>query len=426
MSYHPNLAILLAMQTTLLANDVFQIENDRPLSNVDVELLTDLYLPIIGANALAVYLKLFRFKEDRARSHAALFEALGMSTGNFLSARRKLEGIGLLETRLLNDSNEACKSYLYILNSPISGKKFLSSPNLRKQLEKASSEDVVGWCDVVYKLTNSKHIKGGKDITENFSDVYHSDDISSIHEEVSNFSKPKRTIKTYFNVEKMIQFLSQRNPDYNPNYFSREELIKIEDLASTYRYTEEAAADILDSSINVNAPKGKRVDFDSFKKDLIADSGMSYLKATEEEISSSNNKIIGNSDKARMLRAMERISPEQFLLRKQGGGKLSSSDLNLIETLREQHLHDSVINALLDYVLEVKDGSLPTAYVTKIAGALARKRYDNPVDAYNYLNKDKKKVAKPVEETIIVKEEKEQEANKEETEENFLDMFEEE
>ena len=423
-SYSPCFAILLAMQRTLLPSDYFQIENERPLSNVDVELLTDLYLPIIGANALAVYLKLFRFKEDRKRSHANLFEGLGMSSGNFLSARRKLEGIGLLETKLLPDSNDSFQSYLYVLNPPISGKKFLSSANLRKQLEKASSEDVLGWCDVVYKLTNAKRKQGGKDITENFSDVYHSEEALSTKELMSGISKSRRAIKTYFNVEKMVDFLKEKNPCYNMNFFSREELVEIEDLSSAHHYSEEAAADILDSSIKVNAPKGKRVDFKAFKKDLIADSSFSYLKASEEEISQ-NAKIIGDSDAAKSLREMERLSPEQFLIKKQGGGKLAPSDLLLIESLREQNLKDCVINALLDYVLEMQDGSLPRAYATKIAGSLARKRYDNPVDAFNYLRKDNGKKAKPATEVIIENEDTERDV-KEEDDESLLDMFEEE
>ncbi len=378
------------MMETILPSDHFQIENDRPLSNIDVEILTDLYLPIIGSNALSLYLKLFRYKEDRSRSHNALFEGMGMSPGNFLSSRKKLEGMSLLETRLIRDSDNY-KEYLYILKSPTSGKDFLTSPLLRNQLLKSTSEDYLNWCDVVYKLTKTKRIKGGKDISMDFSSVYQADEIKDMNATMIENSSSKKRIKTYFDISKTLEYLSENNPIISKGFFTRSELEQISDLAASYCYNEEAAADILESSINLRAEQGKRIDFEAFKKDLKENQNMSYMKVTQSDLKKGKIVVHGTSDEARMIREMERMTPEEFLSKKAGGGILSNSDLTLIETLREMGLANPLINALLDYVLEIKDGSLPNAYVTKIAGSLARKGFDNSIDAYDYLHRDRNK-----------------------------------
>ncbi len=411
------------MTRAILPTDFFQVERERDISNIDVELLTDLYLPIIGPNGLALYLKLFRYKENRARSHGQLLEALGISSGNFVSARKKLEGIGLMETRLLNDT-EQVQRYLYVLKSPVSGRTFLTTKILRDQLIKASSEEVVSWLDTVYKLTNFKYVEGGQDITENFSEVYQTDEILDLKSAISKRRSSKRAIKTYFNIEKMLSFMHSFNSIFTVDYFSREELIKVEQLAASYKYTEEAIADILESSIDFTAQKGKRINFDTFKNELIADQGMSYLQVSESDLNKDKVVIKGDSDAAKLMREMERLSAEEFLIKKQGGGRLSPSDIGLIEHLREMNLINPVINALLDYVLEIKDGSLPTAYITKIAGSLARKQFDNAIDAYNYLHKEPKtskkpQATKPVEtpKENVVKENKVED-------EDVLDMFE--
>ena len=411
------------MTRAILPTDFFQVERDRDISNIDVELLTDLYLPIIGPNGLAIYLKLFRFKENRPRSHGQLLEALGISSGNFVSARKKLEGIGLLETRLLDDT-EQFQRYLYVLKAPVSGKTFLTSPILRNELIKNSSEEVVKWLDVVYKLTEFKYVDGGKDITENFSDVYHADEVVDLKSITAKRHSNKRAIKTYFNTEKMVNFMHDYNPMISMDFFTRSELIKIEQLAALYHYTEEAAADILESSINFSAPKGKRINFESFKNELIADQGMTYMQVTPSDLSKDKVVIKGDSDAAKMMREMERLSAEEFLIKKQGGGSLSKSDLALIESLREMNLINPVINALLDYVLEAQDGSLPVAYTTKIAGSLARKQFDNAIDAYNYLHKDPKTIKKPTKQNIETPVVSKTNEVKEAEEEDVLDMFE--
>lgn len=395
------------MKLDLLSTDNFEVEIDTPITNVDVEVLVDLYLPIIGADGLASYLRLARFKEGHINSHDLLFEATGLSSGAFLSSRKLLEGIGLLKTKLLQ-KDERMQFFLYIVYPPVSGKAFLKNPLLRGTLFDATSNEYVSKMEQAYKLTKSKRSKSGTDISDNFSDVFHEEGEEILSSLGKESSRRGQTLKTYFSIDRFLAYLKESNYQIKDDTFTREELSRVEERAVRFNFNEESAADLLISSIDFGKPRGKRIDFAKYEKVLAESKDMTFMRHRVEKEDHDKLVIPGSSDEAKKMRQMERLTTEEFLLRLQGGGRLASSDRKLIESLREMYLKDSVINALLDYVLEMQDGSLPVQYTTKIAGSLARKGVDNPIDAYNYLHKGKAKKSTPKEETITLEKEKEE------------------
>ena len=86
------------------------------------------------------------------------------------------------------------------------------------------------------------------------------------------------------------------------------------------------------------------------------------------------------------------MSPYDFLRVKQNMTEPVPSDIALINRLSSRlGLPPSVINVLVDYVLQVKDNTLPAAFTEKIGASLARANIDNALDAMNFLTKPRRK-----------------------------------
>lgn len=96
----------------------------------------------------------------------------------------------------------------------------------------------------------------------------------------------------------------------------------------------------------------------------------------------------------------------QFLLSKQNGIPLSSTDIKLIDRLKSQYkLHDEVINVILEYCLNKYDNKLANNIVEKIAASIIRSKSLTKELAINYLYKDKNNnsfsnIEKPVKKRI--------------------------
>ena len=108
----------------VLENDsCFRIRLDFSLSEMDQDVLSFLYLPFLKEDAYSLYLSFYRYNSllktsvyERSEEFLSL---LGFDVSSFLLARRKLEGVGLLETyakkRKTNEVEE--KSPIVILFS---------------------------------------------------------------------------------------------------------------------------------------------------------------------------------------------------------------------------------------------------------------------------------------------------------------------
>ncbi|MGK9317256.1 hypothetical protein QQF92_06335 [Melissococcus plutonius] len=101
---------------------IFQTIINTPLTDQDKEVLMFLYQPIIGANALCLYLTLLsEINSTTGQSdslfHVDIITTTDMGIKQIMQARKKLEGIGLLDTFVKEDI-ELGFNYIYQLNHP--------------------------------------------------------------------------------------------------------------------------------------------------------------------------------------------------------------------------------------------------------------------------------------------------------------------
>ena len=117
---------------TLLPADTYVVINKTILHDEDRKILTDLYLPIIGADAVMLYFCLWSSLDNsqivsKDFSHPKLVSSLRMTINEIYDNRSKLEAIGLIKT-LVKEGE--VNNYIYELYSPASATEFLSHPIL--------------------------------------------------------------------------------------------------------------------------------------------------------------------------------------------------------------------------------------------------------------------------------------------------------
>ena len=111
----------------ILSNsDMFDIKVSSLLADYDRETITNLYQPIIGYTALAVYFTFWREAKNQKiislSSHEQLFLRMKIAPGDFIEARKLLEAVGLVKTRL--EKVNGFSIYHYQLFAPKTPSKF--------------------------------------------------------------------------------------------------------------------------------------------------------------------------------------------------------------------------------------------------------------------------------------------------------------
>src|SRR6185312_1463210 len=111
--------------------DEYTILLPFPFSDYDRQLLTLFYQPLIGPDAMSLYMTFWADAEQenaRAFNHYHLMNILTMPLGRVFEARISLEAIGLLRTRRkkIGDARE----FNYELLPPLDAKAFFADPLL--------------------------------------------------------------------------------------------------------------------------------------------------------------------------------------------------------------------------------------------------------------------------------------------------------
>ena len=168
---------------------------------------------------------------------------------------------------------------------------------------------------------------------------------------------------------------------------------EIERLATLYGIDEESAAQAVIELYNPKASKDERVDFEELAERFKEQYNFQYLYVRGGE--NRTSVIRSETDLARKINLMEKLSPRDFLAVLQNGVAPANVDLKLLNDLSGVFkLPNCVINALVDYVLTINDNILARPLVEKIAASLVREGVKTTIDAMNYLKKNKIKKKK--------------------------------
>ena len=406
----------------LSENDYLEVRLNSLIADYDVDTLSNLYQPIIGYAALAVYFSLWaEAKNQRIThicSHNQLFNRLQIAPGDFISARKHLEAVGLLKTVL--EKNENSRIYHYNLFAPKTPYAFFDDALLFGMLIKALGDVDANRFKTIYHYQAEG--QEGEDISSSFLDVFRPDFNDPAFEKAiakdNAIGRRSGKINSEFNYDLFFSQLSEIS-QIKPDAFTKKDMKEIERLATLNGIGEEEAALVVNDIYDPNAGKGKHIDYAQLTKIFQEHSDYSYL--LNRKLNKNPNMVSGSSELASKINIMETRSPKQFLMLLQNGSQPAMSDLKIVDELSKNfHLPNPVINVLVDYVLSKNNNILSRALCEKIGASLAREGVTTAIDAMNYLVKASKKTTKESSKARSETKEEKQNINEHKNEEETL------
>ena len=403
----------------ILPADTYTVINKTVLDSNDHKILTMLYQPIIGYQAVSLYESL---KDDLDKqgiiseefTHHHLMSTMQLSLTEIVVAREKLEGIGLLKTYI---KEENTNNYVYLLYSPLTAEELFNHPILNivlyNNIGKQEYDKLIN-----YFKTPRINLKGYNDITKSFDQVYSSIEKISI-DIISDISKKQ---SNNIEISKGIDFneliASIPESEINEKTFNSDIKELINNLCFIYNIKTYDMINLVRNSLNEKGLIDKNTlrkscrNYYQFEHDgslptLIYKKQPEYLKKPKGD----------NSKWAKMVYTFESITPYELLKAKYKGAEPTDRDKRLIESLLiDQKLPAGVVNVIIAYTLKTNNERLTKSYVETIAGQLKRLNVETVEEAMKITEKEHKKLKKTTKKTIYT--------NRETTKEQLPKWFE--
>ncbi len=373
--------------------DWLEIRLASILSDYDRRLLCLLYQPLIGYGATALYFALWS-EHDRKNyqeilSHEQLFLFMQIAPGEFQKVREKLEAVGLLRSYMKEENG--MRQYIYTLYAPKHPKDFFDDPLFsglyQKYVGQKEAEKMARY------FTTHQNVEGYKEVSASFKQVFVPNFDDDCYQKSLSLSKGKKRDRIAGEVPSQFDFgtfftrLSEKYGLKNDKIFTNAEKKEIERIATLYGMESEQMADIIVRTYEIDDDQHAQFRLEKLHQ-LCQDE--KAFPSTYQKAIPQRSKITSQSNLAKKIKLLETTSPYDYLRIKQNLTNPVKSDMNLINTLSNQlKLNTAVINTLIDYVLSVKNNTLPTAYTEKIGASLARAKIATAIDAMNFLNKGK-------------------------------------
>ena len=379
------------MDMSLLPADEYVVINKSVITDLDMEVINKLYLPIIGPMAVSLYNLLYNDLNSMKvisdnLTHAHILANLHISNKELFEVRGVLEAIGLLKSYMKQDS---VNSYIYELYSPVSSHEFFTHPIfnivLYNNVGKMEYERLVN-----YFKNPRVNKEGYVEVTKKFSQVFESIPCTSFDiykDNIRKYNKLKLNIDSNFDINFLIESMPKQ---VDKKIFTKDMQELIISLAFLYDIDVSHMANIIKSCINergtVNRDEVRKVARDHYQFDH---SGLlpTVIEQTQPEYL---RKPIGDTSRmAKMIYTFETVSPYDFLRSKCGDAEPVKRDLKLLEDLIiDYKLKPGVVNVLIDYVLKTNDNKLTKSLVETIAGQWIRKKIETVEDAMEIARKN--------------------------------------
>ena len=385
---------------TLLPADTYVVINKTILHDEDRKILTDLYLPIIGADAVMLYFCLWSSLDNsqivsKDFSHQKLVSSLRMTINEIYDNRSKLEAIGLIKT-LVKEGE--VNNYIYELYSPASATEFLSHPILNivlySHIGKIEYDNLVK----AYKLPRF-NTSNYNDITKSFNDVFESTGMTSYDlslDDIRKYNKLKLNINSNFDFNFLINSMP-KNIDVN-RVFTKEIKELIINLSFIYDIDAIHMSNIIKGCLNERGTINRELLRKSSRNYYQFDNGGILPTIIDNSQPEYLRKPVGDtSNRAKMIYTFETISPRELLIKKNNGSEPTRRDLKLLEDLLVDYkLKPGVVNVLIDYILNVNNKKLTRNYVETLAGEWQRLGIETVEEAMSTAEKEHKKRNKKV------------------------------
>ncbi len=384
------------MAEELKPSTFYTVYGEPQLDQSKQDALLYLYQPIIGSNALSLYLTFVSDVSIEGKSaslmHTDILAAVDTGLMNLVKAREQLEGIGLLETFQKTD-NEIGMSLLYQLHPPLIPEKFFQDPLMAYLLM-----DKVGkrrYERLVERFKPKTFEKGEvKNITKRFREVYRFDDkaFASQSESLEQTQEAFST-QTDFDWSLFTQQLKRFNL-----FLSYDDREKLQTFQTLYGLNE---LDLAEYVAKASAGEKNGLNF-SYLRQLINKEKRPNVSAEPKETmidsSSSANNGSFSPQELEVIAQSKKIAPVTFLraIKREKGGFETNTEVRLLEELISRNLlPKSVINIIINYILVIQNQAVINAnYLNAIANDWAQKKIISPEAAITHVRENNQKLVR--------------------------------
>lgn len=358
----------------------FNIYSSFTLSNDDVSVLSLLYGPLMGSDALMLYFGLQSLLErNNLKSeeiiHQDLFDIFSLKPNNFLNARNKLEAIGLLVTYY----NEEDKLYTYVLCPPLTAKGFIKDATLGLYLYANVRKETFEFIKKHFEIEKVEK-KNLVNITKSFDEIYSSQLDNEITYDKFKYILGKMpnknlTIKDYkFNFDK---FKKEINQDFLETGITKQFTEQICNLAFVYGFDEMEMVSLYHDSINKSGVYDYRLLKNKANILFVYKRNMKAPKLV-----SKNDELITNDE---LTNYLENTSPSKLL--EDIVPDYPDKYLKIINDIYANiDLPRGVLNCMIMKVIKDKSGDLPNlAYFRRVSESWIKDNVFSTADAMKYV-----------------------------------------
>ncbi|TWT08944.1 replication initiation and membrane attachment family protein [Planomicrobium sp. CPCC 101079] len=373
---------MTALYKELQPADSFKIRLPYPFSNYDRQLLTILYQPMIGAEAVAFYLTLWAEGEaaKEEATHYTLMNLLGLPIAKIFEARIQLEAIGLLKTFRKDAEN---RSFVYELCPPLDPKTFFADPLLSMFLFSKIGEAAYRRARDRF-VVQAEDMAGYEEVSRTFTDIYQPVHAKAGYpSEEPELHERKRTefdADAEFDFDLLRQGLSEQLVPKRVLTASIKDTIS--KLAFLYGWgpleMQKVILLAIDDDYKLTAESVKRAASEYYKLTVATTAPkLVQVHKTEPKVTEPPK-----TKQEELLLYLESASPVEVLRDIANGKEPLPADVQLANQLVMQHgMEPPVVNVLLQYVLLRTDMKLTKAYVEKIASHWLRKKVTTAKEA---------------------------------------------
>ena len=340
--------------------DVYRVESAHSIESNTLQVLTNLYQPLIESNGLLLYLTLLsESKRETLESFSKLLTITNMDPNSFDRAIAKLEEYMLV--RSYYKAGETRDTYLFILHKPLSAKDFMASSvylsRFRNAVGQKNSELILS--NLLAGTVNTSEFE---DITRKIRHRKEEYDNSVSYVQIQpkyNFSNEDDSIE--FDYEKFISTTSSLV--FPVELRTKDNMNLIGKLATVHGLSVDRMRILVSKCVDLET-----IEFDTEKLMVLA-------KKAEPDVTKAKDPYD--------------LPPVSFLQSKQKGAEVSLADKKILEKLSmDMHFSNPVINVLIEHILKISDNRLNPQFVYKIAGEWARDGVSSKEDAINETKKE--------------------------------------
>ncbi len=357
----------------LLTSDIYQVRSSYMLDLTGYKTLLQLYQPLLGMEATALYLTLNSELDQMTLTKSpALISRLckicGFSLNSLQDAFNKLEAVGLVCSYVKQKNDNR---YLFDLQMPLSPQEFMNHRILNSLL-KERLKDEYEKTVATFQVYNV-NLNDYQEITSSFTDVF---EIHLSDKKVLQTKKYKQKIHNSIenNYDLTLFYQGLENLQLSKKMFTADDEKAIQQLGILYHINALDMQDLVKQSMVENHLNSR----------LLAQNCRNYydLKIPEKftEVFHKQSPLLqsekqGESSLQKHIYYLENISPYDLLKDKMGGKEPLKRDLQVIESvLTTLQLEPGVVNVLIETTLQKCDQSLPKNFIEALGSQWKRKK----------------------------------------------------